>query len=59
MANPIGYLPDDAIVESIDIELPEQQFLSFGPGWLHGWMFSFFVSFLLSSIGFKLALKID
>jgi len=59
MANPVGYLPDDAAVESIDIALPEQQFLSFGPTWLRGWMFSFFFSFLLSSIGFKLALKID
>ncbi len=59
MANPVGYLPEDALVESIDIALPEQQFLAFGPGWLHGWMFSFFFSFLLSSIGFKLALKID
>jgi hypothetical protein len=59
MANPAGYLPDDAIVESFDIELPEQQFLAFGPGWIRGWMFSFFLTFLLSSIGFKLALKID
>lgn len=59
MANPVGYLPDDALLESIDIGLPEQQFLVFGPGWLRGWMFSFFISFLLSSIGFKLALKID
>ena len=59
MANPIGYLPDDAVPESIDIGLPEQQFLIFGPAWLRGWMFSFFFSFLLSSIGFKLALKID
>lgn len=59
MANPTGYLPEDALVDSIDIVLPEQQFLAFGPGWLRGWMFSFFLSFLLSSIGFKLALKID
>jgi len=59
MANPAGYLPDDAAIYSVDIDLPEQQILDFGPGWMHGWMFSFFVSFLLSSIGFKLALKID
>ena len=59
MANPMGYLPDEAIVESIDIGLPEQKFLTFGPNWLQGWMFSFFFSFLLSSIGFKFALKID
>jgi hypothetical protein len=59
MANPVGYLPDDAVVDSVNIGLPEQQFLAFGPDWMRGWMFSFFVSFLLSSIGFKLALKID
>jgi len=59
MANPIGYLPDDAAVEAIDIALPAQQFLSFGPGWMRGWMFSFFLTFLFSSLGFKFALKID
>lgn len=59
MANPVGYLPDDALVDSVEIELPEQHFLEFGPDWMRGWMFSFFLSFLLSSIGFKLALKVD
>ena len=59
MANPIGYLPDDAAVDSIDIDLPPQQFVSFGPEWLRGWIFTFFASFLISSIGFKLAMKID
>lgn len=59
MANPAGYLPDTAAVEAVEIGLPEQQFLRFGPGWMHGWIFSFFTSFLLSSIGFKLALRID
>jgi len=59
MANPVGYLPDDAVVDSVEIGLPEQHFLEFGPDWVRGWMFSFFVSFLLSSIGFKLAMKVD
>lgn len=59
LANPAGYLPEEAIFEAVDIDLPEQQFLLFGPAWLRGWMFTFFTSFLLSSIGFKLALKID
>ncbi len=59
MANPVGYLPDNAAVDTIDIGLPPQQFVSFGPQWLRGWMFTFFASFLLSSIGFKLAMKID
>lgn len=59
MANPAGYLPDDAAVDMVEIGLPAQQFLSFGPAWMHGWLFSFFASFLLASIGFKLALRID
>jgi hypothetical protein len=59
MANPIGYLPDDAPIEAVEIGLPPQRFLPFGPGWLQGWMFSFFTSFLLASIAFKLLLKID
>ena len=59
VANPVGFLPDEALFDSVDIALPPQQFLGFGPDWLRGWMFSFFVTFLLSSVGFKLILKID
>ena len=59
MANPVGYLPDDAVVDSVEIKLPQQRFVEFGPDWMRGWMFSFFLSFLLSSIGFKLAMKVD
>ena len=59
MANPIGYLPEDAPIDSLNIALPPQHFLGFGPGWLRGWMFSFFMTFLLASIAFKLILKID
>lgn len=59
MANPLGYLPGEAVTDSVNIGLPQQQFLTIGPVWMRGWMFSFFVSFLLSSLGFKFALKID
>jgi len=57
--NPIGYLPDDLALEQVDIGLPPQQFLPFGPGWLRGWMFLFFSVFLLASVAFKLILRID
>lgn len=57
--NPIGYLPDAQDIEAIHIGLPAQEFISAGPGWIRGWMFSFFLTFLLASIAFKLALKID
>lgn len=57
--NPIGYLPDDAAVEQLDLALPAQEFLPVGPGWMRGWMFLFFLNFLVFSVVFKFALKID
>lgn len=59
VANPIGYIPEEAVVEAVEFDLPTQQFLSLGPDWMRGWVFVFFSSFLLSSIGFKIGLKID
>lgn len=58
-ANPLGYLPAGGGVETIHIALPARQYLGFGPGWLRGWMFSLFLTFLLSSVVFKFLLKID
>lgn len=58
-ANPLGYLPQDSSVEMIHIGLPARQYLDFGPDWMRGWMFSFFITFLVSSVAFKLLLKID
>jgi hypothetical protein len=59
MANPIGYLPKDGKTDVIHIHLPEAVIIASGPGWIRGWMFSFFMSFLLSSVGFKLFLRLD
>lgn len=59
MANPLGYLPEGRSVETIHIGLPARRYLAFGPDWLRGWMFSFFLAFLISSVAFKLLLKID
>lgn len=59
MANPIGYLPDDGKTEVIRIALPEPVMIGAGPSWIRGWMFSFFVTFLLSSLAFKFLLRID
>jgi hypothetical protein len=59
MANPIGYLPKDGTTDVIHINLPEAVIIGSGPGWMRGWMFSFFMAFLLSSIAFKLLLHLD
>jgi len=59
LANPLGYLPDDGTTDVINIDLPEFIVFESGPAWIRGWMFSFFMSLLLSSLGFKLLLRID
>ena len=59
MANPLGYLPKDGKTDVVHINLPEAVIIDSGPDWIRGWMFSFFMAFLLSSIGFKLLLRLD
>lgn len=59
VANPIGYLPDGGSLQQVNIALPPQQFLALGPGWVRGWMFTFFGVFLLASLAFKFILKVD
>ena len=59
MANPLGYLPKDGETEVVHLGLPEAVIIKSGPAWMRGWMFSFFVSFLLSSFGFKFLLRLN
>ncbi len=59
IANPAGYIPQGTKVDSVTVELPTRQFLSFGPNWMRGSLFVFFTAFLLASIAFKLLLKIE
>lgn len=59
MANPLGYLPKRGNTDVIHIHLPEAVMIGSGPGWMRGWLFSFFMSFFLSSVGFKLLLRLD
>jgi hypothetical protein len=58
LANPLGYLPPGGQVDVVHIGLPEQVVFGFGPGWMHGWMFSFFAAFLLSSFAFKWLMRL-
>lgn len=59
IGNPAGYLPHDAPVERIEIDLPRQEFLSLGPEWLRGWEVGFFVALTLFALGFKVVRRID
>ena len=58
MANPLGYLPQDGQTDVVRIDLPGKVIIAVGPAWMRGWIFSFFMAFLLSSIGFKLLLRL-
>lgn len=59
MANPLGYLPKDGNTDVVYIDLPKAVIIGAGPAWMRGWMFSFFMSFLVSSFGFKLLLRLN
>jgi hypothetical protein len=58
MDNPAGYLPANGPIDAVHAQLPPQQHLHFGPGWMRGWGFLFFISLLTASVGLKIKLKI-
>jgi hypothetical protein len=59
IGNPAGYLPDDAGVERIDLDLQPNEYLPFGPEWLRAWYGVFFAALLLSSLAVKVWARID
>lgn len=56
--NPAGYLSDDDKIDRVEIGLPSQTFLPFGPAWMRGWEFLFLVTLLIGSIVIKIVFKI-
>jgi hypothetical protein len=58
IGNPAGYLPDALSVERIDIALPRNQYLPFGPAWLRGWEAVFFVGLFITALAIKLGFHI-
>ena len=59
IANPAGYLPRDSAIELVRLEFKRQSVLEYGPGWMRGWMFTFFSAFLVFAIALKFFLKIE
>lgn len=59
LGNPAGYLPRDAAVDHIRIDLPPKQYLAFGPDWLRGWAPTFFTALLAASIALKVLARIE
>ncbi len=58
IGNPMGYLPDDSEIEQIMFNFEAKKILEIGPSWMHGWMFTFFIAFLVFSLAFKFILRI-
>jgi hypothetical protein len=57
--NPAGYLPDDAAVELIELDLAPNQYLPFGPSWLRPWYGVFFTALVVGSLAVKLIWRIE
>ncbi len=58
IGNPMGYLPADSEIDQLMFNFRQKKIIEIGPSWMHGWMFTFFMSFLVFSLAFKFILKI-
>lgn len=58
LGNPAGYLADDSEVEVVFLELPAQNHLPFGPGWLGHWLTVFLVVSVTGALVTKSVFKI-
>jgi hypothetical protein len=59
LGNPIGYLPRDAAVDLVRVELPRQEFLAAGPHWMRGWETPFFTALVVVALVLKRVAKIQ
>lgn len=59
IGNPLGYLPDDSKIEAISFELPEKDYLGFGPSWLRPWYVLFFTILVIGSLAIKMLGRIE
>jgi hypothetical protein len=58
IANPAGYLPDGHPADVVHLDLPHHEILPFGPGWMRGWAFLYFVLLIAGSLALKFTLRI-
>jgi len=58
IGNPVGYLNDSSQINRIEFSFKSQKIISFGPDWMHGWLFVFFFMTFAFSIVFLFVFKI-
>jgi hypothetical protein len=59
MENPAGYLPEDAPMDSIRIDLPRRELHGVGPSWMRGWEAIFIPVLFVAALTYKTARRID
>jgi hypothetical protein len=59
VGNPLGYLPDSSRLESIELGLPQKEYLTVGPAWLRAWYVVFLSVVLAVSLAIKFAARIE
>lgn len=57
-ANPAGYIPDQANLESVEIAIPENQYLNFGPDWMRSSIALFLIVVIICSLAIKFIFRI-
>jgi len=58
IGNPAGYLEPANPAEAVYLGLPKKQMLPFGPAWMRGWEFLYFVLLVIGSLGLKVVWRI-
>jgi hypothetical protein len=59
VGNPLGYLPDSSRLESIELGLPQKEYLTVGPAWVRAWYVVFLGVVLAVSLAIKFAARIE
>ena len=50
IGNPLGYLPEQSDIHALQLGLPAQAVIGWGPAWLRGWEFVYFLGVLITSL---------
>ncbi|AKS41523.1 hypothetical protein [Wenzhouxiangella marina] len=50
IGNPAGYLPDNAPLDALHLDMPTRELHGFGPGWLRGWLFCYLLIMFISAL---------
>ena len=58
IANPAGYIDDNASAERFEFNTPTQVIINWGPKWMRGWLFAFMLFLVLFSVAIKIVWKI-